>query len=476
MTKLTCVWLLSAALALPAVPTALADDQGLKERVDRLEKELNELRDQLKEKEKEISCQERTLKKDERAETEDEKRISTLMVMYPSGLGENRYVFGDYWDDGLFLETPNGEFNVRIGGSFNLDARWPHTPTDLQDYLEFTEGKELHESSEVRRARVFLKGTIYENIFYKAQIDFADTAGTYYIHDLFVGMMDIPYVGAILVGHAARAFGLNPVPDENWLTFMEWAPTFGFGIGQLLGVAAGNSFLDDHLTYAVQVGKTAGIHCDEIGQSYNLNLRFTGTPWYEDCGRSMLHQGLSYTYRGSSDQTRYVGGPSFSEQVPVFIDTGIMNTDKVNGMAYETAWCQGPFKLQGEYYGFWADQKDGPDSTFFQGWYTMACLYLTGEYPGAQYVTSYGGFDIRCHPRHNFSIKEGTWGAFEVAARYSWMDLNDENIRGGILNQTTLGFNWYLNPNFRWMWNYVHSRVNGIGAADILETRFGIDF
>ncbi|MDP8214551.1 MAG: hypothetical protein RAO92_09120 [Candidatus Euphemobacter frigidus] len=40
----------------------------------------------------------------------------------------------------------------------------------------------------------------------------------------------------------------------------------------------------------------------------------------------------------------------------------------------------------------------------------------------------------------------------------------------------TGGFNWQLNPNIRWMWNYVHSNVNGVGSADILETRFGVDF
>ena len=67
-------------------------------------------------------------------------------------------------------------------------------------------------------------------------------------------------------------------------------------------------------------------------------------------------------------------------------------------------------------------------------------------------------------------------GYNDEAVRYSGMDLNDENIRGGILNQATLGLNWYLNPNFRWMWNYVYSQVNGVGSANILETRFGIDF
>ena len=455
MLKRFFVWIAVSVLLIGFASEIQAADQSVQERLEKLETEVNALKDEL------------GLAKDKEAD-----RAFHLKL----GIDEQKYVFGEVWDDGLFFETLGSVFTARIGGSINLDARWPNTSSKLQDYLEATQGKKLRDSSEVRRARIYLKGTMYENIFYKTQIDFADTGGTYYISDMFVGMMDLPYVGAILIGHAGRAFGLNPVPDENWLTFMEWAPTFGFGIGQLLGVAAGNSFLDDHLTYAVQVGKTAGIHCAEMGESYNLNLRFTGTPWYEDGGYSMLHQGVSYTYRGSSDQTRYRGGPSFSEQVPSFVDTGDMDTDRVNGFNYEAALCHGPFRVQGEYYGFFADQRDGPSSTFFQGWYGMVAYYLTGESTGAQYITSYGGFDIRCKPRENFNMKEGTWGAFEVAARYSGMDLNDDNIRGGNLNQGTLGINWYLNPNVRWMVNYVNSHVNGVGSADIIETRFGIDF
>ncbi len=455
MMKRFFVWSLVPVLVLCFVSEILADEEAVLERLEKLETEVKVLKEEL------------DIEKAKEADLELHLKL---------GINEQKYVFGEYWDDGLFFETPGDVFNIRIGGSINLDARWPRTQSKLQNYLEATQGRKLHDGSEVRRARIYLKGTMYQYFFYKMQIDFSDTAGTYYIHDMFVGLMEIPYVGAVLIGHAARAFGLNPVPDENWLTFMEWAPPFGFSIGQLLGVAAGNAFLDDHFNYAIQVGKTAGIHCSEIGESYNLNLRFTGTPWYEDGGRSMLHQGISYTYRGSSDQTRYAAGPSFSGQVPAFIDTGALNTDRVNGINYSAALCQGPLRVQGEYYGFWVDQKDGPSSTFFEGWYSMAAYYLTGEIAGAQYVTSYGGLDIRCHPRENFSIKKGTWGAFEVAARYSGMDLNDENIRGGILNQATLGLNWYLNPNFRWMWNYVYSQVNGVGSANILETRFGIDF
>lgn len=63
--------------------------------------------------------------------------------------------------------------------------------------------EKLYDSSWIRRSMIYLKGTISENIIYKIRIDFTDTAGTYYIHDMFVGMMDIPYVEAILAGDAA---------------------------------------------------------------------------------------------------------------------------------------------------------------------------------------------------------------------------------------------------------------------------------
>lgn len=59
------------------------------------------------------------------------------------GLNEQKYVFREVWDDGLFFETPGGVFNVRIGGLINLDAPWPHVQSELQDYFETTQGKTL---------------------------------------------------------------------------------------------------------------------------------------------------------------------------------------------------------------------------------------------------------------------------------------------------------------------------------------------
>ena len=42
----------------------------------------------------------------------------------------------------------------------------------------------------------------------------------------------------------------------------------------------------------------------------------------------------------------------------------------------------------------------------------------------------------------------------QVGARYAYSDLDDGKIHGGIINEVTLGVNWFLNPNMKFQWNY----------------------
>ncbi len=87
----------------------------------------------------------------------------------------------------------------------------------------------------------------------------------------------------------------------------------------------------------------------------------------------------------------------------------------------------------------------------------------------------------RVKPLQNFKPGEG-WGAWELAARYSYIDLNDNPINGGRLGTITGGINWYLNPNTKFQFNYVHAMVahpgvgNGNGRADAIVVRAQVDF
>ena len=71
-------------------------------------------------------------------------------------------------------------------------------------------------------------------------------------------------------------------------------------------------------------------------------------------------------------------------------------------------------------------------------------------------------------------------GAWEIAGRFSYLDLNDKAIQGGTITDYTAGLNWYLNPYTKLMLNDVYStdepRVGANGYLNTVEMRAQIDF
>jgi phosphate-selective porin OprO/OprP len=91
------------------------------------------------------------------------------------------------------------------------------------------------------------------------------------------------------------------------------------------------------------------------------------------------------------------------------------------------------------------------------------------------------------------SLYQGGPGAWQVAARFSVLDLDDRTILGGQEHNWTLGINWFANPYIRFSANYIwvnnnnsatnnsanlHSDETSAGDDDpqILQIRAQIDF
>lgn len=158
------------------------------------------------------------------------------------------------------------------------------------------------------------------------------------------------------------------------------------------------------------------------------------------------------------------------------VDTGAIDIKTASVLGGEAGFSTGPFLLEGEYFRYKLDRRNSvlPDP-HFSGWYVQGVWVLTGE--TRPYNPGEARFDA---PKlnYNFNPAAGTWGAFEVAARYSTVDLNYREgslgsatpvggVRGGEQKITSAGVNWYLNPSMRVMLDFQHvdvDRLNGAGA------------
>lgn len=85
----------------------------------------------------------------------------------------------------------------------------------------------------------------------------------------------------------------------------------------------------------------------------------------------------------------------------------------------------------------------------FHGWHAQAAYVLTGETRGYDFTT---GTIQNPSP----ASKCGAW---EIAVRYSYVDLNDKNIFGGTEHNTTIGLNWFVNDNVRLAANYIRANI-----------------
>ena len=161
------------------------------------------------------------------------------------------------------------------------------------------------------------------------------------------------------------------------------------------------------------------------------------------------------------------------------ISTGaIANVSSAQVYSVEAAGTYGPLFVQGEY--FWFNiQRDantglppiGAPDLKFQGGYGQVGYVLTGEsHPYNAAAAAYGGIK----PARPFDLSGGGWGAWEIAARYSTMDLNNlvgttTGVAGGRQNVVTVGLNWYANSNVRLMFDYLHGDI----SKQVSPTNFG---
>jgi phosphate-selective porin OprO/OprP len=393
-------------------------------------------------------------------------------------------------------KSDDGRPTVRFGGQvqgdqvmFSQDPVSDLTVGDLQNGAQF------------RRLRIGARGKAWRQLQYSLGVDFALANQPSYL-DNYVEFNDLPWVGNVRVGHYFEPFSLERVTQNFNNTFMERSSVDTFAPARNMGVMTFGNAENERATWQIGTFRTNSDNTgnDSFDSGQALTMRGTWLPFWDEAsdGRRYLHLGAAYSFRDADrDRVRFrntpeirkaqpINSPSANPDTPpfapIFIDTGFISASNFQLFDPEFALILGPLSLQSEYAFAFVDQVGGP-GLFFNSYMAQVSWFLTGEH---RPYDREKGIHKRLEVNDEFfrlggpgGVRRGL-GAWELAARYSTINLNDANIQGNELTDFTFGLNWYLNPYTRMKFNYIRAfledRRFGPSKTDAFGLRFDYDF
>lgn len=329
---------------------------------------------------------------------------------------------------------------------------------------------------EIRRAFLTSSGVfrLVHPVHYN--FEFGVLKERFYLDTAWLMWRDVPWVRTIRFGALDAPIGFENRMSSRDRTFLEMpAPVQAFVPATSLGLFTRRTYRDDRISAGLG-WYTVGQRRD-VGDQSRAVSRFVGRidGLVRDPARApadrwpeLVHLGTaaSYTFAGDAS-VRYQSRPE-SFLAPIAVDTGQLDARHAFVMGFEAAARRGPLTVQGEYLHAFVDRN----STRFPGFYVSAAYLLTGEVRPYDRESAVFGQVIPSRP---LSLRDRTFGAAEVAGRWSWVDLDDGDVRGGRMHLFGAGFNWYWNRWVRWQLGYELGLIDGgplDGRLHVFQLRF----
>jgi phosphate-selective porin OprO/OprP len=368
----------------------------------------------------------------------------------------------------LKITSADGKYSMELFGRIQIDA-------SIADQDDLQNGHDIGAGVELRRTRFGLKGKLGGDFEYKIEAGFDAANDSVDLEEAYIS-----YVGwdpaELTVGKFKMPYSLEEQTSSRFISFLERGNNNVFAPGKNLG--GGVSFGGDN--YGVSVaymfaGDLVDGSDDGFEEDNGIVARATVAPMFDKKGGSLLHLGLSSYYLSDQDGTaRFRQRPGI-HNADRLVDTGtIANVDDTWSINPEVAFVAGPFSAQAEYAWTQVGRTNGNSDIDLHGGYVYLSYFLTGESRASTYKAGSGKFD-----------RLKTEGAWEILARVSYLDLEDNGLVAadrGEQTDYTLGLNHYFNPNVRAIVNYVYADVDHpTGAtqdeeAHSLGARLAVDF
>ena len=362
----------------------------------------------------------------------------------------------------LGVEARNGKLLFQ---SDNGDFQWWFDSRIQVDGAIYNENKnEMSNGIILRRATFALKAVLWRDWQAEFDMDFAedtDTDPQTDWRDMWIQYTAPKLDLSLRVGNFKEPFGMERLNSSRLLTFLERsAVSNAIPLGRRIGVSA-RYWTDFGQVTAAVMGHELGTRVDKGQQDegYSTNLRVSVAP-INNFGNN-FHVGLAGSYKipdvTSELRLNTIEISARTETYvfnPKFLHTGdISDVNYYTRYGAELMYINGPFYFQSEFMGTSIYRWYANPTVNLQGGYVLAAWMLTGE--TRYYYVDEGEVGPIEKPINS-------WGALEVAARYSITNLNDmdTDIHGGQSNQLMLGLNYYPNSNIKLQINYSYVNLD----------------
>ncbi|NBQ85494.1 MAG: hypothetical protein EBU03_05165, partial [Methylophilaceae bacterium] len=429
-------------------------------------------------------------------------------------------------EKGFGIQSADGQHEIKLRGLLQADVRSFQEGKNITQkaapgastagYLDNSEG--ANDTALLRRVRPTIEGTVFGKYDFRFTPEFGD--GKAQVIDSYLDARLDPAF-KIRVGKYKPFVGLERLQSGADIKFLERSYVSSILPNRDVGVSVHGDLFGDKLNYAV------GIHngvvdggdnttASDINKNKDYAARVFLSPFKDQVNAlSGLSFGVAGTYGDVTGKIQDTVNGSTTELTSGYRTEGQQLFFKYNDSAVlrsglgETSSSQGPSWLvksdgvryrispQGSYYygplgvigEYVYDRQQvsvGPNGLAKtnlnnDAWQIAATYLVTGE------DASFKGVK----PKRNFDLNNGGWGAWEVAARYSELNIDDKAFTWGSLDGTgsgiagtnhylyadpkissksahtwTAGVNWYLNPEVKFALNYARTSFKG-GAGSI---------
>jgi phosphate-selective porin OprO/OprP len=381
------------------------------------------------------------------------------------------------------IASGDGAFSATLHGVMQLDTAIYSQSSNLPSSV--TTGRDLNSGTNFRRGRLGIDGKIFTNFDYNILLDFggSGTDGATTLHELWIQYSGFkPF--KFRVGAFPPNLGLEDAASTNGSMFPE-RPSSAEVARNLAGadkrIAAQALAQGEHWLIAGAVTGAKATDAATFDEQLGYTFRAAATPLH---GYDWLvHVGANASYVAHPAQTTSGAAgiypitlqdrPELRVDGTSLVSTGAIDAKTANHWGLELAGQKAGVTVQGEYFSYNIQRRNaavGFSDPSFSGWYVEGGWVITGEQRKYNYAN--GAFDAPAIARP-FDPASGSWGAFELAARYSVLDLNDSEfsttsgnrVRGGDQKIWTLGVNWFLNPAVKFQLDYLDVSIDRLDGS-----------